>query len=457
MKSNTESSRTGLDLIEKHVYEDRVDAGKHLARKLYKYKNMHPIVFGLPRGGVPVAYQVAEELETVLDILAVHKIGAPFNQEFAIGAVGENNTVVLDTDTLIDLGMKTITVARLIAEQQTKINIQAETLRGGKPVTNMTDKTIIIVDDGLATGATASAAVAVARKMGARHIILAVPVGSQTAVNRLRKEADEVICLDIPDKFYAVGEFYKNFEPTTDSEVISLLQRASTSLYPHSITTHAELDKDIMLSLSPELTLAGHLTLPDHATSIVLFAHGSGSSRFSPRNKWVAELLNNVGIGTLLFDLLTEKESIDRENVFDIELLAARLTNVKKWVLKNPETSNLSIGFFGASTGAAAALVSAADHPDHVEAIVSRGGRPDLANDWLPKVNAPTLLLVGGKDTEVLKLNQAAQMRMRCTTRLTVIPGATHLFEELGTLRTVADMASAWFADYLTPPMKQAI
>jgi len=193
-----------------------------------------------------------------------------------------------------------------------------------------------------------------------------------------------------------------------------------------------------------------HLTLPAQARGLVLFAHGSGSSRHSPRNRYVASVLNEAGLATLLFDLLAGDEERDRANVFDIELLGHRLARVTRWVQDDPDLRGLSIGYFGASTGAAAALYAAAEGGAEIAAIVSRGGRPDLAEAFLGHVQAPTLLIVGGQDTTVLELNREAQAQMCCETRLAVVPGATHLFEEPGTLQAVAELARDWFLAQLT-------
>ena len=203
------------------------------------------------------------------------------------------------------------------------------------------------------------------------------------------------------------------------------------------------------------VTLQGDLTLPESARAVVLFAHGSGSGRFSPRNRYVAELLNQAGLATLLVDLLTtEEEAIDMRTAhlrFDIGLLADRLIGATRWLKREPATRDLHIGYFGASTGAGAALVAAAELPDAIGAIVSRGGRPDLAGDALPRVSAPTLLIVGGNDPEVLELNRLALAQMRCERQLVVIPRATHLFEEPGTLNEAARLARDWFLRYLDP------
>jgi putative phosphoribosyl transferase len=193
------------------------------------------------------------------------------------------------------------------------------------------------------------------------------------------------------------------------------------------------------------LRLAGDVMVPQGASGLVLFAHGSGSGRLSPRNRQVAATLNAAGLGTLLFDLLSEDEAAQRTKVFDITLLGERLAQATDWVLDQDDLRALRIGYFGASTGAAAALRAAVTLRDHVTGVVSRGGRPDLAGDALPLVSAPTLLIVGGEDHVVLELNQEARERMRCPTELIVIPGATHLFEEPGTLEQVAEHAALWF------------
>src|SRR6266702_1919584 len=196
--------------------------------------------------------------------------------------------------------------------------------------------------------------------------------------------------------------------------------------------------------------LSGNLTIPENAMALVLFAHGSGSGRHSPRNQFVARILNRAGLGTLLFDLLTsDEEALDiytREHRFNIGLLAERLVHATKWARQQEETRDQRIGYFGSSTGGAAALVAAAELPQHVGAVVSRGGRPDLAGDALPKVQAATLLIVGGEDHVVIELNEQARAQMKCECKIDIVPGATHLFEEPGALEKVAKLARDWFS-----------
>ena len=197
------------------------------------------------------------------------------------------------------------------------------------------------------------------------------------------------------------------------------------------------------------LALEGILGLPPGSNGVVVFAHGSGSGRFSPRNNFVARHLQEHKLATLLLDLLTEDEADDRRKVFDIDLLADRLVLAKGWLEAEPRTTNLGVGYFGASTGAGAALQASAREPSNIKAIVSRGGRPDLAEPYLPSVRAPTLLIVGGWDEPVIEMNQAAYELLTCEKKLTIVPGATHLFEEPGTLEQVAEEAGKWFQRHL--------
>jgi len=199
--------------------------------------------------------------------------------------------------------------------------------------------------------------------------------------------------------------------------------------------------------------LSGHLTIPDNAVGLVLFAHGSGSSRHSPRNQFVARTLNDARLATLLFDLLTQNEETTDmrtgEHRFNIGLLAERLVHATRWAKQQQQTRDLRLGYFGSSTGGGAALVAAADLAQDIDAVVSRGGRPDLAGDALPKVKAPTMLVVGGNDDIVIELNEMARDQMRCEVKLEIVAGATHLFEEPGALGKVAKLASDWFSLHL--------
>jgi putative phosphoribosyl transferase len=249
-----------------------------------------------------------------------------------------------------------------------------------------------------------------------------------------------------------------DFSQATDDEVFACLQRvAAPASRPPAAADPPARDGELpgargkdVAPMAGEVRLAGYLTVPENAAGIVVFAHGSGSSRHSPRNRHVARVLNQAGLGTLLFDLLTPEEELDRANVFDIDLLARRLTEVTRWLRTQPRAVRAAVGYFGASTGAAAALWAAAEPGTGIAAVVSRGGRPDLARPRLGAVTAPTLLIVGGNDDVVLDLNRRAQTELHCENHLAVVPGATHLFEEPGTLDAAAALARDWFISRLS-------
>ena len=217
-------------------------------------------------------------------------------------------------------------------------------------------------------------------------------------------------------------------------------------------STEMEAPREVTIR-SGRVRLEGHLGLPLSPLGMVIFAHGSGSGRFSPRNNFVARYLQHGRVATLLIDLLTPDEAEDRRKVFDIDLLADRVLLAKAWLDQDDRTKGLGIGYFGASTGAGAALQAAARDPSSIRAVVSRGGRPDLAEAYLPSVTAPTLLIVGGDDEPVIEMNQAAYRLLSCPKRLVIVPGATHLFEEPGTLEQVAEHALIWFQQHMHPAM----
>jgi erythromycin esterase-like protein/dienelactone hydrolase len=306
-------------------------------------------------------------------------------------------------------------------------------------------KTAIVVDDGLATGATMKAALIALRRWGAARVVVAVPVAPASEISALREIADEVICLVSEPQFRGVGAAYADFHQLTDEETIGYLRRAWT--VADTTVAGSALRRTVAI---PPLGLQGDLVVPPDPRGVILFAHGSGSSRLSPRNREVAGRLNELGFATLLMDLLTPEEAADRHNVFDIPLLADRLLEADLWISAEPELADRPLGLFGASTGAAAALVAAAELGARVSAVVSRGGRPDLAGPRLPEVTAPTLLVVGGNDPQVLDLNRRALAELRCERLLRIVPGAGHLFEGPGELESVTDMAGAWFQHYLT-------
>ncbi|MFE4369612.1 phosphoribosyltransferase family protein [Streptomyces sp. NPDC056835] len=450
-------------------FADRTTAGIQLAGEVARLRLDDPVVLGLPRGGIPVAYQVARVLGAPLDVIAVRKLGVPSRPELGFGAIGEGGVRILNDDVVRAARLGPRERAAVELAERTALDGRLRAYRAERPSTALTGRTVVIVDDGIATGSTASAACEVARARGAAQVVLAIPVAPPGAVAELSGEADEVVCLYSPDYFGSVGQWYTDFSQTSDAEVIELLNdRLASSGGPTKSAMEGTgtgggrtddappvapaLEREVEMTVDGR-KLPGNLTLPDGAPGVVVFAHGSGSSRHSPRNRSVAERLNGAGLGTLLFDLLTPEEERDRANVFDIPLLARRLTLVTAWL---GAEHALPVCYFGASTGAAAALLSAAEPHADIKAVVCRGGRPDLAADALTDVRAPTLLIVGGADTQVLDLNRRAAGRMHCEHRLDVVAGATHLFEEPGALEAVADLAREWLTEHLSPSAQRA-
>ncbi|QOT19049.1 phosphoribosyltransferase family protein [Paenarthrobacter sp. YJN-5] len=442
-------------------YTDRADAGRQLAQRIAALRFDDVVILGLPRGGVPVAYEVAKTLGVPLDVIVVRKLGVPFHPELAMGAIGEGNIRFLDQETVARGRLTEGDVAAVEERERRLLNQRVARYRQGRPRVDLHGRTAIVVDDGIATGSTARVACRAARMLGAQQVIMAVPVApAGTAASFL--EADETICLMTPRDFRAVGYHYRDFSPVEDEEVVRLLDAAASMLRPPEASgadhgyehragnEHGE-GNDVGIPAG-SVRLQGNLHEPPGCRAVVIFANGSGSSRQSPRNRFVARALNDAGLGTLLLDLLTPAEERDRSNVFNIPLLAERLHHATRWIEARHAGSRIGIGYFGASTGAGAALWAAAEPQANISAVVCRGGRPDLAGDKLAAVRAPTLFIVGGADTHVLELNRQAMARIGSTTvRLDFIPGATHLFEEAGTLDQVAALAADWFARYLLP------
>jgi putative phosphoribosyl transferase len=435
------------------MFSNRCDGGRRLAERLTHLRGRDVVVVGLPRGGVPVAAEVARALAAPLDVIVVRKLGVPVQPELGMGAIGEDGVRVINPDVVRLAGVTDRDIAAVEAVERAELERRAQRFRAGRERVALAGREVVIVDDGIATGSTARAACEVARAEGATRVVLATPVAPPDWTARLGDAADELVCVATPEPFWAIGQFYDDFTQTSDEEVIACLQAAShaaSAAAPAVLRRGSTvLDDEVDLDIGP-VRLGGHLRVPEGACGVVVFAHGSGSSRHSRRNQLVASALDDAGLATLLFDLLSPVEEHDRANVFDIGLLGERLLAVSRWIDRQAGISDLPVGYFGASTGAGAALWAAADPSSRVGAVVSRGGRPDLAGSRLAAVRAPTLLIVGGRDDIVLGLNRDALHRLRCESHLAVVPGATHLFEEPGTLQAAAVLARDWFLGHLS-------
>lgn len=427
------------------MFRNREEAAHLLVGQLRQYAHTDALVIALPRGGVPLGAIIARQLHIPLDVILIKKIGHPAQPEYAIGAVSLNSQVINPN---IDLP------ASYFEEQSAAIRAELKNrydrYNQGRAPLPVTGKTVILVDDGIATGYTILAAAQLLRQAQPAQIIVAVPVAPPRASQKLAPYIDRFICLQTPSDFQAVGQFYLDFSEVSHEEVVQLLaeqQAAGASGAPDPEPVYL-MQQEVKIPFG-EVRLAGNLQVPEKATGLVVFSHGSGSSRHSSRNRYVARVLEEKGFATLLFDLLTEEEDSIYQNRFNINLLTQRLIQVTQWVATQQQVRDLPLGYFGASTGAASALGAAAHLGGKIKAVVSRGGRPDLAMAVLPQVEAATLLLVGGLDAPVIDLNRQAYDRLRSTRELVVVPGASHLFEEPGKLEEMSHVALGWFRRHL--------
>ena len=437
-------------------FRDRDDAARQLAAALARFRDSRPVILAIPRGAVPMGRIIADALGGELDVVLVRKLGAPGNPEFAVGAVDERGMVSLNEHAAW-AGADNAYVTREAERQLAVIRDRRASYRPGQTALSLSGRTVIVVDDGLATGSTMAAALKAVRAQGPEHLVCAIPVAAQDSLSLVSKLADEVVCLATPWPFNAVGQHYLDFTGVTDAQVAAILASPASVPAPAAGSASAPVASGALPSTGTrvrvpagEVILEGDLVIPPSPRGLVIFAHGSGSSRHSSRNRFVARALQQRHFATLLFDLLTPNEDRNPATRFDIPLLARRLDAALQWARAEPAGKKLPIGLFGASTGAAAAIVVAASRPEAVAAVVSRGGRPDLAGALaLSQVRTHTLLIVGGADREVLDLNRSAGAAMRDWAELVVVPRATHLFEETGALEEVAAIAADWYERWL--------
>lgn len=425
-----------------------------LAGEVAHLRDASPLVLGLPRGGVPVAAEIAQSLDAELDAWIVRKVGAPGFEEFGVGAVAEGGEVYLNRRSLARVGLEGDALEEAVERRAAQVAQRALELRG--PTRNpprIAGRTVLVVDDGIATGGSMLAALQSLRAQRPQRLIVAVPVSSTQALEQIEPLVDEVITLVATPDLNAVGAWYDDFGQTGTEEVRTLLQQAWAR--PRKSRSSERVFREVTIPVGAD-ALDAILDIPPHAKALVIFAHGSGSNHLSPRNAQVASALQRHGLATLRVSLLTpheaRRDAQDASFRFDLDLLEERLGATLDWSATSTSgVAGLKRGLFGSSTGAAAALEVAADRPTEVGAVVSRGGRVDLAEEVLPRVRAPTLFLVGARDSQVLELNRRALRHMGALHVLSIVPGANHLFEEPGALELVCEEAARWFIRHLLP------
>lgn len=428
---------------------DRRLGATELARALEGFVAPDVAIIGLPAGGVAVAAMIARQLGAPLDVCVVRKLRAPTDDlALGFGAIAEGGELVLDPPAAARTGLGETQVARLIAEKDVEVRELVRRLRRGRPPIDLAGKTVIVVDDGAATGNTARAALRSVKRRGARRVVLAVVVAAQSTIEELAFEADEIVCLHAEPNAHAANRSWQRFARVPEVEIAELLGAPTDE--PSELRMRA-LRGPVRIR-TDEVALEGDLVVPIGARGIVLFAHEEG--RQSGQHHVLTRAFERTGLATLVLDLLTPRERHLGKTpagrlAFGLDMLAGRLSAATQWTRDQPETSPLAIGYFGSSTGAAAALIAAADPINGVRAVATRSGRPDLANVALAAVRAPTLLLVGERDPALLELNRRALVLLKCTKRLSVVSGATHGFDEPGALEQVARRSANWFSRHL--------
>ena len=429
------------------LFADRCDAGRRLAESLDRFRSEDPVVVALPRGGVPVGYEVAAALEAPLDILLVRKIGAPYQPEYAIGAIAEGGVRFIRAEDLELVGVAEEEIEAIIAQETEELERRGRAYRGDREPLSIDGRTVLLIDDGIATGSSAVAAGQALKARGASRVVLAVPVGPPGSEIRLRDQFDEVVCL-AQSSFVRIGIYGSDFEHS-DRDVIELLAEAHAPTAevagapdpPHGASRRARAragrDRGGRSSPPRSARRSGHLRPRQRIQPFESpQPRGGGGSQRTRRGHPALRPAHRGG-GDEPHEGVRHRPTTER-------LVAATRS-----AQKEPATSELPLAYFGASTGAAAALCAAADVGGGISAVVSRGGRPDLAAHRLGDVEAPTLLIVGGADWQVLELNEQAAELLRCEHEVAIVPGATHLFEEPGALERVCGLAGSWLLRHL--------
>jgi len=434
------------------LYPDRASAGKAVARALESLRGRGDLlVLGLPRGGVPVARVVADALDAPLDVIIARKLGVPGLEEVALGAIAEGSRVVVEDSVRWFIGVPQRVMRPILTGEREELERRTRLYRDGRPLPDVRGRTVVLVDDGLASGATLRAAALAVRRRKPARLVAAVPVASPLHCDEVRPAVDELVALATPDPFETVSAWYEDFAPVSDAEVRRLLGR---DLHGQRLALAAapdpEAERTVVVPIADGAArLIGELGIPNATPAgLVVLAHGGGSSRNSYRNRYLAGRLRGAGWATLRIDLLLEHEqaadAVTGDARFDVPRIADRLIAAVDWAVRERVPGGDCLVLFGASTGAAAALVAAARRPTLVAGVASRGGRVDLAGDAWREVRAPAILIVGAADTDTLRSSRAVVPRLGGATRLTVIRGAGHTFDEPGALGAVGEHVVGW-------------
>jgi putative phosphoribosyl transferase len=432
-------------------FVDRLDAGRLLAAELADYRGRDDvIVLGLPRGGAVVASEVAHGLAAPLDVLPVRRVLPPGLPEGSVGAIA-GEECVLDDEALARIGLARPALERSISAARAELGRREELYRSGRPPPDLGDRTVILVDDGLVGGASMRAAIAAVRRGRPTAIVAAVPVGQADICERVRAHADDLVCVRSPEEFFSVELWYHDYSQVTDAEVLAVLEEAPRRRAP----TSQRLERTVTIEVG-DGQVGATLSLPAGATAAVAVAPGADSDRHSPRLRLIADALCRAGLGTILLDLLTsDEQAADRRSPtpryrYDTALLARRMVTAVDWLGQEPRTSDMLLGCLGTSSSGPAALIAAAERPDRVLALATRGGVTQLTPpEALAAVLAPTLLIAGEHDRPIIASNRETLRSLAGEARLEIVEGASHAFWEPGKIERVAELARDWFTRHL--------
>ncbi len=429
-------------------FADRSEAGRRLAERVRPFAVNDPLVLALPRGGVPVGAELALRLDADFDVLMVRKIGLPGHPEMGVGAIAEDGHVIYDDLALARLHVPRQALSDTVAAERDELDRRRRVYRGERPSPRIAGRDCVVVDDGVATGGTARAALRMVRQAGPARVVLAVPVASPEAVALLREEADALVVLSAPDNFRAVGEWYRDFGQLSDDHVTAILAENAHTRPRSGGTRRVRVPVE-------GAHLDGDLTVPAALRGAVVMAAGEG--RADERWRSVASVLQQAGYATLLMDLLTERErSLDSSDAVSdaasdtgADVLGERLGAAVTWLRRAEDTADEPLGVLASGDAAASALVAAARHPRDVAAVVAHGGRIDVAEASLPDVRASVLVLLEGDDSFLRELGEWTRARMGGSTDLRVVSGAERLLRDSREWRRVAAEALDWFDRHL--------
>jgi putative phosphoribosyl transferase len=428
-------------------FADRRDAGRRLAAVLGEFRYQNPVVVGIPRGGMPVAAEIARALGAPLEVIGLCALAPLGDPNCAIGVVAERDISVIDQHAVHELRLGADELDAAVEHARHQLDDQLSRYYPSQRRLAVAERAVLLIDDGLVSSGSVQAAARSLRARGATRIVLAVPVAESKSAIAAREWVDEVVCLQYQREPGALRFWYDDFSRTSEQEVRAL------------VGEHAGAGaRDVAIEVAPGAVLSGDLTVPwgAYARGAILLAQGSRSTPLV-RSQSLAAALNKAGLATLLLDLLVPGEQVDPTDMFDLDVLAQRLVAATNWVRCQPETARLALGYFGTDYGSAAALVAAAKLRAGICAVVSCDGHPDAAQSWLGEIIAPVLAIVSEPDTSVLRRTRDAQRQLRCATELAVVQPPSQAFEGPDAVDRVAGLAIEWFTQHLSesPPRRE--